>query len=286
MKTTAVVLFVACIVGTSLAQDCSAKIKDFHKCLEDSNKKAREDGKAKFEALKGKIDACYTDNGCTPPVKAEKGKGGSSGSSGSASGEKQSSGERQGNNTQARECKKAVREALKKQLEECVKKTDSSFTLPEKDGSHEKHGPHGGFGHNRKGDNKNLEGCAKKEQVRDCKRALFNSSKPTEDEKRARFQARCDAKQSCQNALGADCQAQLEKRKQAICQCRQEEKQQVEQVRSGIQACNGLPQKQHKRGQGQKQQSCDKKDYCKLGFDAFEQEVKSHFGGKSGGHHH
>jgi len=207
MKTIALAVFIACVVGSSLAQDCSSKFQDFHKCLADSHKKEQDGGKAKFEAMKAKIDACYTDNGCTPPAKPQKGegkgkgKGGSSAASGGASGGV--SGERKGNNTEGRECRKALGEAKKKQFQDCVKQAVPSFTFPQKDGEHKEHhfgGEHkGGFNH--KGENKQLDGCAKKEAVRDCKRALFNSSRPTEDAKKARFQSNCNSKQTCLTAL-------------------------------------------------------------------------------------
>jgi len=301
MKATVIVaLFVACIAGSALAQDCMAKFKDFHQCLEASHKKAEEEGKAKWEALKPKIDACYTDNGCTPPAKAEKGKGGKSNSTeggkskgGKSSGEKhgnstskgKSSEEKPGNKTQAKECKKAVREALKNDFVTCVQKTVPTFmanhTEPKKEGKGEREGKRGKEGHwggwDHKKENKALEGCDKKEQVRDCKHALFNSSKPTQDERKARFQARCDAKQTCLTALGADCQAQLDKLKQATCQCRQDEKKQFAQVRAGVPACAGVPEKKPKEGGEKEEKPCEQKDFCKFGFDAFEQEEKARF---------
>jgi len=264
MKTIAIALFVACLVGSSLAQDCSAKFKDFHKCLEDSHKKNEGDFKAKFEALKPKLDACYTDNGCTPPAKPEKKEKG-----GSSSGAK--------NDTAGGECRKAFHEAMKSNFEACIKKSIPDFTPMQKDGQHEKDGHHGGHkgghkGWNHKDENKALDGCAKKEAVRDCKRALFNSSKPTDSEKKAGFQARCDAKQSCLTALGADCQAKMEKFKKAACECGQQQHQQADQIRSSVSACNGVEDKKKGKKHDDKQKSCDEKDYCKLGYDAFAQD--------------
>jgi len=278
MKTIVFAFLAACFIGSSLAQDCSAKFKDFHKCWADSHKEAQSDGKAKFEAMKTKIDACYTDNGCTPPAKSEKSKGGSSGAA---------SGERHHNNTAGGECRKALMVAMKSQFEDCIKKAIPGFTLPQKDEQHDKphFGGHKGFNH--KDENKNLDTCAKKQAVRDCKRALFNSSRPSEDEMKAHFQAGCDAKQTCLAALGADCQAQLEKFKQAACQCRQQERQQVDQLRSSVKACEGVQDKQgkHQGQKDQKEQSCDVKDYCKLGYSAFVQDHQKGREGKNGVHH-
>jgi len=258
MQTVAIALLVACVVGSSLAQDCSTKIKDFHKCVEDSHKTGEADRKAKFEALKPKLDACYTTNGCTPPVKGQKGKVDASGASG----------EQKGNNTAGRECRKALQTALKGKFEDCVKQAIPDFTFPPKDAQHDKGhgGEHRGFDH--KEDNKALEGCTNKQAVRDCKRALFNGSQPTDAEKRAHFKTNCDAKQVCLTALGADCQAQVDKFKQAACQCRQQQRQQAEQLRASTPACTGVPEKKDNRA-NQKQQTCDNKDYCKLGYDAF-----------------
>jgi hypothetical protein len=283
MKTVAIALFIACVVGSSLGLDCSTKFKDFHTCVASSHKKAQEANKAKFEALKAKLDACYTDNGCTPPARPQKVKGGSSGaSSGESSASTSASGERRGNHTEGRECRKAVREALKGKFEQCIKQSIPDFTFPPKDAQHDK--PHfgGQKGFNHKDENKNLDGCAKKQAVRDCKRALLNSSRPTEDEKRAHFKANCDAKQACQASLGAECQAQLEKFKKAACECRQQQHQQIDQIRSGVKACENVPERKGKRPQNeQKQKSCeDHKDYCKLGYDAF---VADHQKGKGQG---
>jgi hypothetical protein len=281
MKTIVISLFVACVIGSSMAQDCSAKIEEFHTCQQAGHKKDQADGKAKFEAIKAKIDACYTDNGCTAPVKGQKGKGGSSGSSAGASGEK-----RHGNHTGGSECGKALRDAMKQSFETCVKQ--AGVTLPQKDG--QKDGGHhegghrkGGFNH--KDDNKALTGCAKAQAVRDCKRALMNSTRPSQDEMKARFQAGCAAKQTCLTALGADCQTQMEKNKKAICLCRQQQHQQADQIRSSVAACKDVQSKKPENGKGKdsKVRSCDdeRKDYCKLGFDVMVQDFK----GKNGAHH-
>jgi len=272
MKTVAIALFVTCVVGSSWALDCSAKLQDFHKCVEANHKKAQDDRKAKFEALKPKFAACYTDNGCTAPSKDQQGNGVGSGGG---------KGEHRGNNTAERACGKALRDALKGKFEECVKKTVPDFTFPAKDGQHDKRGGWDNKGFDHKGDNKALEGCANKQAVRDCKRALLSSLRPTEDQKRANFKANCDAKQTCSTALGAECQAQLEKVKTATCQCRQQQRGQADQVRGTIQACQGLPEKQGKHPDG-KQQTCDNKDYCKLGYDAFVADRPEHGHGPEG----
>jgi len=275
MKTIILAFFAACVIGSTLAQDCSAKFKDFHQCLENNHKKAEADGKAKFEAMKPKIAACYTDNGCTAPAKPQKGKGGSSGA---ASGERR--------NSTAGDCRKALGEAMKANFEDCIKKAVPGFSFPQKDAQQDKphFGGHKGFNH--KDDNKALDGCAKKQAVRDCIRGLFNSSKPSEDEKKAHFKAACDAKQTCLTALGADCQAQMEKFKQAACQCRQQQRQQVDQIRSSVKACASVQEKNGKQNQGkdQKQQSCEEKDYCKLGYDAFVQDHQKVRGAKGPAH--
>jgi len=242
-----------------------------------SHKKDQEDGKAKFDALKLKIDACYTDNGCTAPAKPQK--GGKGGSSGAAS-----SGEKRGNHTENGECRKAMGAAMKENLEKCVKQTVPTFAFPPKDASadHEKHfGGHHKGGFNHKDDNKALSGCAKAQAVRDCKRALINGTRPSQDERKTRFQAGCAAKQTCLTALGADCQTQMEKVKKAMCQCRQQQHQQADQIRGTIAACKDVQAKKPENGKGKgkpdgsKVRSCDdEKDYCKLGFDAMVADFK------------
>lgn len=278
MKAIVVALFFACVFGSSLAQDCSAKAVEFHKCIEASKKTAEDAEKAKWEALKPKFDACFTDNGCTPPA----GKmGGNS-----------SSGEKKGNNTEAKACKKAVKEALKTQFDACIQKAGLNITLPKMDEKKKKDGK----GKGKKDHEKALEGCAKKDEVIACKRALKNSTKPTDDEKKARFQAKCDAKTKCLADLGADCQAQLEKFKMAACQCKQEIGAQKATVRSSTPACSGVPEKksgekksgEKKSGEaksGEKKTCEAKKDYCKLGYDAKEadEKAKKAAGSKSAG---
>jgi len=284
MKTVALALFFACVVGSSLAQDCSAKVKDFHECLKKGHQHDKEGMKTKFADMKTKIDACYTENGCTAPVKG-KGKGGASssgGSSGGASGGSSGgasggvSGEKDG---AGRECRKALKAATKKSFQDCLQK--AGVTVPQKDGDdhHEKHfgGHHKGMNH--KGENKGLEGCAKKEQVRACKKALFEKSKPSDAEMKAKFDAGCKARDTCLAALGADCQAQIQKFKKASCECRQQQFQQLATLRTSVKECQSVPQKAPRQGKGGKkaQHNCneEKKDYCKLGFDA----LKAKFGG-------
>lgn len=57
----AFLILAACAVTSSTAQDCSAKLEDFHKCLADSHNKIQDGKKAKWEAMKPKIEACYTE---------------------------------------------------------------------------------------------------------------------------------------------------------------------------------------------------------------------------------
>jgi len=263
MNSVALALFVACVIGSTLALDCSAKFKTFHQCLGDSHKKAEAGEKAKFEALKTKIDACYTDNGCTAPAKPQKDKAAFN-----------KTGEHHGNSTQGWECRRAVGAAMKTNFETCIKKAVPDFTFPQKPAEQGKgHEGRKHFGH--KEDDKEFASCAKKDAVRQCIRAIFNSSAPTEDEKRANFKAACDAKQNCLTALGADCQTQMENFEKAACECRQQQRQQEVQVRASIPACQGVQEKKGKGPQKEhKQETCDKKDYCKLGYDAFVQDHK------------
>jgi len=253
-----IAVLIVCVVRGSLGQDCSQKIQDMKKCFEDSHKQGGDDMKAKFEALKPKIDACYTDNDCTAPVKTPG---------------------KESENPQAKECMEGVHAAMKKNVEDCVKKDFPAFTFPAKDGEHEMGGHHR-FSH--KDENKNLDGCANKEKVRDCKKAIFAANKPSDDEKKAKFQARCDAKQKCLSSLGDDCQSQMEKMKSTFCKCGQQLKTQRDQLRQGVPACANVPARAHKEGgdAGKEGHSCDEtpKDYCKLGYDAFVQDHphKSH----------
>jgi len=279
MKVAVIALIAICVVGSTLGEDCPAKFQAFRKCLKDSHQKTKQDFKAKWESLKTQLDACYTSNGCTAPVRGQKG-----GSSGASSGESStsSSGE---HNAAGRECWKAVHQAKKAKVEECIKKAMPGFSFPPKDGEHDK--PH--FGHHRvnhKDENKNLQGCAKAQAVRDCKRALFEKNKPTEEQKKAIFKAHCDSKQACQASLGAECQAQMEKVKKAACQCHQETFQQLAQIRSSVPACKDVQDKPRPQGGKRQQHSCDDhKDYCKLGYEAFAQDHQKAGGRGKGGHH-
>jgi len=259
MKSVLIALFLAGVVCSSLAQDCSSKFKDFHKCLEAGHKKAEADEKAKFAALKPQLDACYTSNGCTPPTKGQKGAG------------RNATAHRRGNNTAEIQCRKALEQALKGKFEACIKQAIPTFTFPPKGGkgNASRGGEERGREHKR--EDEGLEGCANKQAVIACKRALLNSTRPTDAQKRAQFTANCATKQTCLTALGADCQAQMEKFKTASCQCRQQERQQEAQTRPTITACNGVQENKgnHTRGP-QKQETCGaEKDYCKLGYDAF-----------------
>jgi len=277
MKTIAIALFLACVVGASLAQDCSAKIKAFHDCVSKGHQQDKDEMKTKLADFKTKADACYTANGCTPPAKGDgKGKDGAS-SSGSASGKQQ------GGNS---ECGKAMKTVLKKNFEDCLQK--AGVTAPENDHGDDHQEKHFGGHHegaNHKDDNKALDGCAKKQEVRDCKRALFTKNRPSDAEMKAKFDAGCKARDTCLAALGADCQAQIEKFKKAACECRQQQFQQLAQVRAGVKECQNVAQKTPQRAQGKgaktpKTCGAEKKDYCKLGFDALKADMTA----KSGSH--
>lgn len=273
MNTIVIALFVALSIGSSLAQDCSAKINAFHSCVESSRQQGEQGRKGKFDALKPQLDACFTSNGCTPPTK----------------GANPTRGQRQGNNAQGGECRKALQQALKQKVDACIRQSVPSFVSPpvDKEEHHDKQ-DHERFDHK---DDKELGACANKQAVRTCQRALLNSTRPSESEKRAQFQARCESKQRCEVSLGAACKAQLEQIKVAACSCRQQQHQQAEQIRVSIPACQSAQNQQGAhpaRPQQQKQETCDNKNYCALGYDAFvadhQNERKGGRGGKGGNH--
>jgi hypothetical protein len=259
MNSILVGLLVACAIGTSLAaDDCTAKFEEFHKCVKGAHEKPAQDMKAKFAELKPKIEKCYTDNGCTAPAPPQKGKGASSG---------ESSGEKTGPGAQ---CFKDLKAAKKAKFEACLK--DKGVTLPaHKAGEHKPEGgEHHGFrGH--KDENKALEGCANKQKVRDCKKALFAGSQPTDAQKKQAFDASCAAKKTCKAALGAACEKQLETFKAAASACHDQLESQKDSIRSGVASCAGVTPKPKRGGgaSGEKKKGGDKKDYCALGYDAF-----------------
>jgi len=234
--------------------------------LETNQQKHKAEEKAKFEDLKAKLDACFKDNGCTPPVKSPE-----------INHRKGNATEKNGPNVQ---CRKALRESLKTNFESCVQKAVPGFVFPQKDGGkQEKHIEHHGF--NFRDEKKALESCAKKQQVRDCKQALINGTRPTEDQKRARFQSNCQQRQSCLAALSTDCQSQLKQVKQATCQCHQQQQSQIDGIRSGIAACQGVQEKgKQDNNREKKETTCEQKDYCALGYEAF---VADHQNGKGKG---
>jgi len=240
--------FVAFTFGASLAQDCSGKIQTFHKCLADYHDKDDGAARTKSQTLELKLNACYTIHGCTPPTKSHNDR-----------------------DVEERVCLKSFNEERTKKYEECMKKTDPSVRICTEQAAGEEHCDY--CLDSEEEQTKELEkGCAKKEQVHACLHAEYNNSQPSDNEMRTLFQDRCKNIESCWEALGAECQAHLDK---AVCVCYQQLHQQADQIRSGIQACN----KKQRTGTVVEthQVNCDtesKKNYCKLGYDVYVQDKK------------
>jgi len=255
MNPATIALFVACVIGSSLALDCTTQIQTFHTCLETSHKTNEENEKTKFEAIKTQFEACYTSNGCTAPTKPQE--------------------TEQRNHTESA-CGKALGEAIKQNIEACVQQAVPGFVFPPTQAGQEKGHRHHRFNH--KEDNKALSGCAQAQAVRDCKRALINSTTlPSQADMKTQFQAACDAKQTCLTALGTDCQNQMEAVKKAMCTCRQQQREQASQIRSALPACKDGPSPpEHENENNKKVESCgDEKNYCQLGFDAMVAEFEA-----------
>jgi len=293
-----ILIVLAICLYSALAQQCDQAVKDFHDCLEQSAKRpggGQGGQKPDFEGMKQKAEACFTSNGCTVPSPPG-GKGGQGGQQGGRAGRVGGSGA--GSNDDRRKCFESVNSKTKAYILSCVQKSDPTFTFPSKgngkgpQGDH--HGPEGGFGGQHEGGEHEggpgrggpgqgfggkggqqflLQACNNNadnaNKVNACLANAFpRQQKPDTAQMKQEFDARCAAKSACQAKLGAACQAVLDKRAAAMCQCGQEVASQRQQFQSQEPACANLPQRQG-GDKDHKQRDCSKKqDPCAQGFDA------------------
>jgi len=262
----AIAFFSVCICSLTSAFDasCNAKFEQFKAC----HKKIGDGRVAEAKTRDSAIKACYQSSGCTAPPEAK---------SADANREKNQA------------CMKDVMKTLKETVKTCVQGKVQGLTIPS-DAGHGGPGGHeggwGGHGHNpEKACGTNTAAAA---TLKTCIQNAHKSAQSGSDQEKSRFDANCKAKADCEAVLGS-CKASLDEVEKAMCEC-------GEQIHSGdaltnarktAPSCQGLPEPQHKGGPGggrpKKQGSCGeaKKDYCKLGFDAFQADKKAR-GGKGG----
>jgi len=260
----AIAIFGACILGSNAAgltvdATCNTKIQAFRDC----HVKISEGRKAEAKTRDDAIQACYKTSGCTPAVEAP-------------------SADRQ----KFEACMKDTMTALGTQVKTCVQGKVTGLTVP--DAKHDG-GEHRGFG--RHGDKEITKACgtntAAVATVKTCIQQAHTNGQSGPDQEKARFDNNCKAKADCDTGLGADCKTKLDGIEQAMCECSQAAHSNLETVRSSTPSCASLPAPKGgaKGGQGGKQRSCDgsaKKDYCQLGYDAFQADKKANAGKRGG----
>jgi len=266
----AIVIFGACIFSMTSAitvdASCNAKIQQFRDCNQKIRDQRESEAKTKEDAMK----ACFTSSGCTPP--GEDGK----------------------RDPKKEQCFKDVEAALKAKVETCVQSKIQGITFPQdKPGEEHRGGPRGGArgGHGDKG----LEqACSNNAgNVAKVKACLQTARGPpsTPDQQKQHFDSNCKSRAQCDAILDDKCKTQLDAAKQAVCQCGQQVNADASAratLFGSTPSCQGVQAPQPRPGGGgggQQPKSCDdsgKKDYCKLGFDAWQADKKSHQGGQGG----
>jgi hypothetical protein len=257
-----VAIVIACIFSMTTAitidAGCNAKIQQFRDCNQKIRDQRESEQKTKEQAMK----ACFTSNSCSPP-----GEGGQ-------------------RDPKKEQCFKDVELNLKTKVETCVKGKIQGLVFPQDNKPHEEHrgGPRGGHGDKglEQACNNNAGNVAK---VKTCIQSA-RGPQSTPDQERLRFDSNCKARTQCDAILDANCKSSLEAAKQAVCQCGQQihaDATSRAAVFSSTPSCQGISAPTPRQGgQGGQQKSCDdsgKKDYCKLGFEAWQADKKSKQGG-------
>lgn len=253
-----------CLVGyifqSTLGLECA---KDFKDCLKQNlggggpgGRAGPSGAKGDFAAMKTKMAACFTSNGCKAPEHKSD----------------------DGDNAQGKQCREGLMTAKKQAMETCL--TSKGVKVPaggdHHDGGHGHHGHGGEHGgdHGHKGGNdqaahekKLSDACGgdatKVKNVKDCKAKLFGGNKPQghqggQHNKGEWKQKFCDAKKQCDAKLTTACKTEMETFHKAMCECKSTLN--IDQLRSKVDACKNVPAPQHK----QENHGCDAKkaDMC------------------------
>jgi len=270
MKTiVALIIFGACIFSTISAitvdAGCNAKIQQFRDC----NQKIRDRRESEQQTKEQAMKACFTSSGCTTP-------GGEGGQ----------------RDPKKEQCFKDVELTLKTKIETCVQGKIQGLAMPHDNKPQEEHrGDRGGQGGPRggHGDQGLQQACSNNAgNVAKVKACIQSARGPpsTPDQERARFDDNCKARAQCDTILDANCKSSLDAAKQAVCQCGQQVQADASAratVFTSTPSCQGVTAPKPRQGGQGGQKSCDdsgRKDYCKLGFDAWQADKKS----KQGGH--
>uniref|UniRef100_A0A915HRF9 Uncharacterized protein n=1 Tax=Romanomermis culicivorax TaxID=13658 RepID=A0A915HRF9_ROMCU len=181
--------------------------------------------------MKAKFEKCFTDASCKVPQR-----GGDKGKSDDAS----------------KQCRKAIMDKVKSDVEKCVQKTNANFKFPTKDhkfGHHDFGGGEKGKGGDSFFDkmlNQSCPNAQAQSSVKTCLQALKPAGTPPPkgawaDKKKAFCQKEAD----CFAKLSSTCQKTLTDTKTAVCQCAKDVvTPQAVQLESSLEACrpaNGQP---------------------------------------------
>jgi len=259
----AMVIFGASILSTisaiTIDAGCNAKIQQFRDCNQKIRDQRESEQKTKEDAMK----ACFTSNGCTAP-----GQGGQM-------------------DPKKEQCFKDVEANLKTKVETCVQGKIQGLVFPQDSKPQGEHRGGGGArgGH---GDQGLQQACSNNAgnvaKVKACIQAA-RGPQSTPDQDKTRFDSNCKSRGQCDAILDAKCKSSLDAAKQAVCECGQQihaDASARAAVFTSTPSCQGMSAPKPRQGGPQQQKSCDesgKKDYCKLGFDAWQADKKSKQGG-------
>jgi len=250
MKTVVILLaLVACYVSSSLAANCNGKFQQYRKCLQKArpqqSQQDRQAQQAKLQGLKAQVDACFTNNNCKPPQQA------------------QNQGSGNSNNQVNAQCKKDITALYRQKLTTCLKENGVSYPQDNANDNQGGKGQGGGkagkrpggagdhdggaesFKYNPQATQAALNNCPQKAAVQTCMQAAVKANFGGQNgggaaDRKAQLQAFCTAKAQCDNQLGAECKAEMDKERKAACQCLQQ--QDPQQLIAQVPSCQALAQ--------------------------------------------
>uniref|UniRef100_A0A915L7U6 Uncharacterized protein n=1 Tax=Romanomermis culicivorax TaxID=13658 RepID=A0A915L7U6_ROMCU len=200
--------------------------------------------------MKAKFEKCFTDSSCKLP---------------------QSKGGDKGKSDTSRQCRKAILDKVKSDIEKCVQKTNANFKFPTADrkGDQEHHGFGGGRGHfgggkGRGGNsffdqmlNQSCPNAQAQTNVKTCLQSLKPAgTRPPKGAWADKRKEMCQKRADCFAKLSGTCQKTLTDTKAAICQCAKDiVTPQAAQLDSSLGACRPASDGQQKRFRGGRQTS-------------------------------
>uniref|UniRef100_A0A915I6Z0 Uncharacterized protein n=1 Tax=Romanomermis culicivorax TaxID=13658 RepID=A0A915I6Z0_ROMCU len=236
--TTRIICICISLAAYVCAETCD--MDSVHQCMKNGLGSPPPKGKDGDE-MKAKFEKCFTDASCKVPQPKE--------------GDKPKV-------EAAHQCRKAIVDKVKSDVEKCVQKTNADFKFPVEDSKHQKHH---GFEHHHFGGGKGKgkgaeaffdklvnESCPSADaqtNVKNCLKSLKSTASPPSKEHSGsaeKKKAFCQKKTECFGKLSATCQKQFSDTKNAVCQCTKDVvTPQAAQLEASLKACKPANEEKH-----------------------------------------